>query len=267
MLLPSLSDLRQALTGYHIINFLLSIAFPVLKSTFLCDYVFSLEHGDVCEIDPREREILMFLLVIIVWKGRKATNWMHYVSNIFLFSKVAGLFLFVRADVLPAIIYVLICLIVTVMFPEPLYDGPEQVTYFQGEQLFEELTKNRNTVWVIQFFTTWSPECKHVTPVFAKLSEKYTLPNLRFGKLDIGRWSKEGERFRVNSHPMSRQLPTICVFKDAKETSRRPLVNESRRAVPFVFSEENCVLAFDLQNLYKEQQSKKSAKQQSKKDE
>ncbi|EFO98618.1 hypothetical protein CRE_20213 [Caenorhabditis remanei] len=260
MLLPRLDEVRRALTAFHIFNFILALAFPVIRSSFLCNYVFATDANQQCEIDSREREILMFLLIILAWKGRKATNWMHYVNNIFLFSKIAGIFLFIRADILAGTLYILACLIVTVLFPEPAYTGPEQVTYFQGEQLFEELTRNRNTVWVIQFFTTWSQECRHTTPVFAELSQKFTLPNMKFGKLDIGRWSKEGERFRVNAHAMSRQLPTICVFKDAKEISRRPLVNESRRAVPFVFSEENCVLAFDLVNLFNEQKQKKEAK-------
>uniref|UniRef100_A0A8R1DJ24 Thioredoxin domain-containing protein n=1 Tax=Caenorhabditis japonica TaxID=281687 RepID=A0A8R1DJ24_CAEJA len=258
MLLPRLDELRRALTAYHLLNTILAVAFPVIRSTFLCDYVFAVENGDKCEIDSREREILMFLVIILMWKGRKTTNWMHFVGNIFLFSKIAGMFLFVRAEILAGIIYVLACLVITVLCPEPAYTGPEQITYFQGDQLYEELAKNRNTIWVIQFFTTWSPECKHVHPVFAELSEKYTLSNLKFGKLDIGRWASEGERFRVNAHPMSRQLPTICVFKDAKEISRRPLVNENRRAVPFVFSQENCVLAFDLLNLYNEQRQQKS---------
>ncbi|PIO74134.1 thioredoxin [Teladorsagia circumcincta] len=101
----------------------------------------------------------------------------------------------------------------------------------------EELDRDRKSIFVIQFYTTWSPDCKHATPVFAQLSERFSLPNLRFGKLDVGRWPKEAERFRVNAHPTSRQLPTICVFKDAKEIKRRPLVNEKRRAIPFVFSQ------------------------------
>uniref|UniRef100_A0A1I7TEL8 Thioredoxin domain-containing protein n=1 Tax=Caenorhabditis tropicalis TaxID=1561998 RepID=A0A1I7TEL8_9PELO len=178
MLLPRLEEIRRALTPFHFFNAILALAFPLLRSSFLCDYVFATEGNERCEIDS-----------------------------------IAGMFLFIRADILAGTIYILACLIITVLFPEPAYNGPEQVTYFQGSQLFEELTRNRNTIWIIQFFTTWSPECKHTSPVFAELSQKYTLPNMKFGKLDIGRWSNEGERFRVNAHPMSRQLPTICVFK------------------------------------------------------
>ncbi|VDM84743.1 unnamed protein product, partial [Strongylus vulgaris] len=197
----------------------------------------------------------MFLAVIIAWKGRKATNWLHYINNVFLFSKVANIALFLRADPLVGIIYLLITAgklylgmtsslimilafsAITVIVPEPVYTGPEKITYYQGTELFEELDKDRKSIFVIQFYTTWSPDCKHVTPVFAKLSDRFSLPNLRFGKLDIGRWPKEAERFRVNAHPTSRQLPTICVFKDAKELKRRPLVNDKMRAIPFVFNE------------------------------
>lgn len=259
MLVPGLAEIRRAFTAHHISNTLLSLAFIVSKTTPVCSYIFP-EGVSQCEVESREREILMFLLVIVMWKGRKTTNWMHYMSNVFLFSKVANIFLFIRADVIAGVIFIVLCLLVTVLFPEPVYSGPENVTYFTGEQLFEQLKTDRKTVWVVQFFTTWSPECKHVTPVFAQLSEKFSLPHLKFAKLDIGRWPKEGERFRVNAHPMSRQLPTVCVFKDAKEISRRPLVNENRRAVPFVFSEENCVLAFDLINLHTEQSKVKSGK-------
>ncbi|EPB67171.1 hypothetical protein ANCCEY_13737 [Ancylostoma ceylanicum] len=36
----------------------------------------------------------------------------------------------------------------------------------------EELDKDRKSFFVIQFYTTWSPDCKHVTPVFAQLSDR-----------------------------------------------------------------------------------------------
>ncbi|VDP34941.1 unnamed protein product [Heligmosomoides polygyrus] len=249
MVLPQLKEAKQVWTLYHLSNALVSIA-------FLCTKGLSF----VCPSFQREREILVFLAVVIAWKGRKATNWLHYINNVFLFSKIANIMLFLRADPLVGVIYVLLVVAVTVIVPEPVYSGPEKVTYFQGSELFEELDRDRKSIFIIQFYTTWSPDCKHATPVFAQLSEKFSLPNLRFGKLDIGRWPKEAERFRVNAHPTSRQLPTICVFKDAKEIKRRPLVNEKRRAIPFVFNQDNCILDFDLMNMYKECKERLSSK-------
>ncbi|CAD6188067.1 unnamed protein product [Caenorhabditis auriculariae] len=259
MRVPKLDEVRSVLTAYHLVNLLLSTLFFLLKVTPLCDFVFVWDEQDgSCGIESREREILLFLLIVIMWKGRKATNSLHYVNNVFLYSKIASFFLFFRADPLLGIFYFAVCLICLVVFPEPAFSGPENVTYFQGEQLYDQLVKDKKTTWVVQFFTTWSGECKHTTPVFAALSEKFSLPNLRFAKLDVGRYPKEGERFRVNSNPMSRQLPTICVYKDGKEISRRPLVNENHRAVPFVFSQDNCIQAFDLLNTYEECLRRKS---------
>ncbi|KAE9418460.1 hypothetical protein Angca_009776 [Angiostrongylus cantonensis] len=249
MLLSRLYEAKQVLTLYHFLNSLLSVVFLCAKGIpQICPWIFA---GDKeCTIDSREREILVFLAVIIAWKGRKATNWLHYINNIFLFSKIANIALFFRADALTGILYLMAVVVVTVLVPEPVYSGPEKITYFQGSELFEELDRDRKSVFVIQFYTSWSPDCRHVNPVFAQLSERFNLPNLRFGKLDVGRWPKEADRFRVNAHPTSRQLPTICVFKDVKELKRRPLVSEKRRAIPFVFNQENCILDFDLLNIY-----------------
>jgi hypothetical protein len=66
---------------------------------------------------------------------------------------------------------------------------------------------------------------------------RYTLPNLRFGKLDVGRYSKEAEHFRINNHPMSKQLPSISLFKNGTQVDRRPAVGDNNRAVPFLFTE------------------------------
>ncbi|PAV55919.1 hypothetical protein WR25_02759 isoform C [Diploscapter pachys] len=233
-----LIEARQAATLYHLANVVLSIAFLIVRGIpQLCEMILVPEENGECTVTSREREILLFLAVIILVKGRKTTNWRHYVNNIFLFSKIANIFLFLRVDVIAGIVYLFLMIVVTVLVPEPAYSGPEKVTYFNNTELFDTLATDRRTTWVIQFYTTWSSECRHSSPVFSQLSEKFTLPNLKFGKLDVSRWAKEGERFRVNSHPSSRQLPTVCVFKDAKEVLRRPVVNENRRAVPFVFNE------------------------------
>lgn len=63
------------------------------------------------------------------------------------------------------------------------------------------------------------------------------MSNLKFGKLDIGRYPKEGQQFRINTHPMSKQIPSISVFKGGVQVNRRPSVGSNSRVIPFVFSE------------------------------
>jgi hypothetical protein len=110
---------------------------------------------------------------------------------------------------------------------------------------------------------------------------RFSLPNLRFGKLDVGKYAREGELFRVNSSAASRQLPTIALFRGGLQTERRPLVGQNRRAIPFVFTEvvtppppipscalpylnlqENTTLALDLSNVYEECKKGKLVKKQ-----
>uniref|UniRef100_A0A914URH3 Thioredoxin domain-containing protein n=1 Tax=Plectus sambesii TaxID=2011161 RepID=A0A914URH3_9BILA len=244
-------EVKKVLNAHHIVNFILSSAFFVTK-TFdpICSFVFP---SDVeCGLDRREHEILVFLGVVIFWKNRKALNWLHYLSNVFLFSRLASIGLFFRCDPLIGMIYAVLCLVTTILFPEPAYTGPERITYFQGTELHDELERNKRTVWFIEFYTSWSPECRRVGPVFAALSEKFTLPNLRFGKLDVGKFKQEADRFRINVHPTSRQLPTVSQFREGKEVRRRPMIGGKGRAIPFVFSEERFLMDYDLNNLYKE---------------
>lgn len=246
----ALVKLKKLKTGYYIGGIALSFAFFVLKITNgLCNIVFYME-GE-CGLDRREHEIMVFLAVIVFYKNRKAANWMHCLTNMFLYCKLANMFLFLRADFFAGIVYILACIVHSIFYPEPNYAESERTLIFKNTDLYEEIQRNIRITWVIYLYTSWSSDCKHVSSVFAELSERFSLPNLRFAKLDVGRWPQEAKRFRVNIHPTSRQLPTILLFKDGKEAHRRPSVWH-RRAVPFVFTKDNCILAFDLNNLFVE---------------
>jgi len=245
-------ELKTLCNLHYVLNIALSLTFIIIKNIQPICALLLTDDAQCQGFDRREHETLVFLGVIIFWKNRKATNWLHYLSNVFLFSKLANGYLMMRADPLIGVIYLVLCIVITVLFPQPAYTGPEKVTYFQGAELQDQLNKHKHTTWIIQFYTTWSPECRHVVPVFAKLSDRFTLPNLRFGKLDIGRWPKEAEHFCINAHATSRQLPTISVFRDGVEVRRRPIIGTRQRAVPFVFTEENCIFEFDLNNLHSE---------------
>jgi len=156
------------------------------------------------------------------------------------------------ANALYGIAYTVVSIVLYVVMPEPMQIDSEKITYFQGGDLLREIEKDKSVVWVVEFFTSWSSECKYLAPVFSKLCEKYTLPNLRFGKYDVGKYSKEGEQqFRINTHPMSKQIPSISLFKNGVQINRRPTVTNNK-AVPFIFSEDNCIMEFDLNVLYAE---------------
>jgi thioredoxin-like negative regulator of GroEL len=67
------------------------------------------------------------------------------------------------------------------LLPEPTYQGPENIVYFRANGLEDELQRDSHVTWMVAFFAPWSPSCINFTPIFAKLSSKYHLPNLKFG--------------------------------------------------------------------------------------
>ena len=64
------------------------------------------------------------------------------------------------------------------------------------------LDASSKVVWIVTFYAAWSPACINFTHVFSKLSADYSLPNLKFGKVDVGRcypWN----RFQLMSQGFS----------------------------------------------------------------
>lgn len=177
----------------------------------------------------------------------------NYLTNSFLYTKLANLILWFYSDVKLGIAYSVIFILGALLLPEPTYTGPENVVYFRtANSLDEELERDKRIIWVVTFYTTWNPSCVNFAPIFAQISNEYKLDNLKFGKVDIGRLPEIGQKHHVSDSSLSRQLPTIILFKNAKEVCRRPFADTKGKLVKFFFSEDNIKAAFDLNNIYKE---------------
>lgn len=137
------------------------------------------------------------------------------------------------------------------LLPQPTYSGPDNVIYFRGANgLQDELNRDKRTVWLVAFYTVWNPACVNFAPIFAELSTKYHLDNFKFGKVDVGRYPDAGKQYHVNDTSMSKQLPTLVLFKQGKEDLRRPTVDTKGKLIKFAFTEDTIKVAFDLNNLY-----------------
>jgi len=244
-------EIKSLFHPYYIINITLSTLFLFTKLTHpICDYLFSVG-PEQCELDMRETEILFFLLVIIMIRSRKtgSTSLISYLSNGFVYAKGANIILFFLADPRLGLVYTLLVLLQGMLVPEPTYKGPENITYFRANSLGEELARDTKVVWLVTFYASWSPACINFSTVFAKLSADYSLPNLKFGKVDVGRYPEQAEQYHVNASALSQQLPTMVMFQDGKEMGRVPAI-VSGKVQKFFFKEEDLVLAFDMNNLY-----------------
>ncbi|XP_018561692.1 thioredoxin-related transmembrane protein 2 homolog [Anoplophora glabripennis] len=244
-------DLKQLLKPYYIFNILLSLSYVFLKRMpGLCNYIFA---SDTCEFEGRETEILFFLIIVIAMRTRKtgSVSMINYLSSSFIYTKIANLILWFSADFLMGIIYGIIFILGALIFPEPTYSGPSNVIYFRDLQgLEEELSRNKKTTWLVAFYTVWNPACVTFAPVFAKLSTEFHLENLRFGKIDIGRYPEAAKKYHVNDGSLSKQLPTLILFEDGKEVLRRPTTDTKGKLISFLFSDDNIKKAFGLNGVY-----------------
>lgn len=252
-----LKDFKRLAHPYYWINIILSISYLCAKKLpYVCVYLFPVKSGEeLCEIGGRETEILFFLAIIIMIRTRKtgSVTMINYLTSSFIYTKIANLILWSYADFRYGIVFGAIFILLGMVLTEPTYKGPEVVTYFRTQNsLDEELNRDKKITWIVAFYAVWNPACVNLAPIFSQLSAEYALDNLRFGKIDIGRFPSVGEKYHVSVSSLSRQLPTIIMFKNGKEVLRRPTVDSKSKLQKFFFSDDNIKAAFELPHLHKE---------------
>lgn len=62
------------------------------------------------------------------------------------------------------------------------------------------------------------------------------MDNLKFGKIDIGRYPEAARKFGISDASTSKQLPTLVLFKNGEEKLRRPMVDGKGKVVRFFFT-------------------------------
>ncbi|XP_015600135.1 thioredoxin-related transmembrane protein 2 homolog [Cephus cinctus] len=246
-------DLRLLLKPYYLVNIIISLSYIICKRMpIICHYVFAQTE---CELDGRETEILFFLIIVIMIRTRKAgsVTMINYLSSSFVYTKAANLILWFYADFRMGILFGVIFIFCGLILPEPTYQGPENVIYLRGATgLQEELQRDTRVTWLVAFYTAWNPACVNFAPTFSQLSAEYALENLKFGKVDIGRYPDAAAKYRVSDSSTSRQLPTLVLFKEGKEIERRPYADSKGKLIKFLFTVDNVKAAFDLNNIYKD---------------
>jgi hypothetical protein len=76
--------------------------------------------------------------------------------------------------------------------------------------------------------------------IYYNCVNRYVLENLKFGKIDVGRFPDAAKKYGINDSSMSRQLPTVILFKGGKEVARRPAADDRGKLIKFFFSEVEC---------------------------
>uniref|UniRef100_A0A1B0DJL8 Uncharacterized protein n=1 Tax=Phlebotomus papatasi TaxID=29031 RepID=A0A1B0DJL8_PHLPP len=226
-------DLVLLLKPYYWVNILLSLSYIIAKrAPYVCTILF--DQAEQCELDGRETEILFFLLIVVMIRTRKAgsVTMINYLTSSFMYTKFANLILWFYSDFRYGVSYGALFILLALILPEPTYSGPENVLYFRGlNTLEEELERDKRVSWLVEFYTVWNPACVNFAPVFAQLVLR---------------------KFHVSDSSLSRQLPSLILFRNGKEVARRPMADAHGKLQKFFFSEDNIKAAFDLNNLYRE---------------
>ena len=55
----------------------------------------------------------------------------------------------------------------------------------------------------------------------------------------MGRYPDAAKKYGINDSSMSRQLPTVILFKGGKEVTRRPAADDRGKLIKFFFTEVN----------------------------
>ncbi|XP_022791670.1 thioredoxin-related transmembrane protein 2-B-like isoform X2 [Stylophora pistillata] len=221
-----LDSLKPLLSGHYILNPIACLLYVILRCLEpFCGWLFP---GEECQISWRDFELLSFLMIVLAVKNRK---W--------------------KPDLRLGLIYLIICLVLFLLFPEPSYSGPDEIFFFRGPALDDALRDNPSVTWLVEFYAPWCPPCVRFAPTFAELSLRYNHSHLRFGKLDVGKYPIIAQKYKVDESVISKQLPSLILFEGGKETKRRPLVDRKRVITPYTFTEVNIERDFNLKELKK----------------
>ncbi|XP_060848344.1 thioredoxin-related transmembrane protein 2 homolog [Rhopalosiphum padi] len=247
-------ELLVLLKPYYWVNIILTCSYVFCKKTdIFCQYLFS-PTEKICELDAKELEILLFLMIVVMIRTRKAgsVTMLAYLSSSFLYTKGANVLLWFYADVRYGLLFTALIIAVSLCLPEPTYSGPENVLYFRSLATLEEALKEdkQHNVWIICFYTVWNPTCATFAPIFSKLSVEYDTKYLKFGKIDISRYPDAAAKYNISDSSLSRQLPTVIMFKNGVEEIRRPTYDSKGKIYKFFFTEPNFKAVFDLNNVY-----------------
>jgi len=124
-------------------------------------------------------------------------------------------------------LYALTNAIAFVLCPQPRPKNSNHVQYFNQLTYKDTLYQSMNSkdpkdkYWLMELFTTWSPQCVYLASTFSDLSIKYHRA-VNFGKIDISRWKSIAYDHNIDDSVNSKQIPTIILFENGKEIMRLP---------------------------------------------
>jgi len=242
------------LKPYYIINSLSLLFYPAVRhfsnlktpKTLTADEFLpaGLQHD-------REIQVLGTVAILLAVRFFKAHSFDEFVLNLFRYLKLSFLILLALMNIWVSVWYAFILIVIWVIFPIPLYDGPSKFIDFKSMSEFLSKVLESDHNWVILFYADWHETCITTMPLWADLSNRYTTSQLHFGKVEVDRLPAIAEKCLIDTSGISRQLPSIIVYQKGVEYKRFPVINE-RGVVGRVlkYSVKEIVTYMEIDRLY-----------------
>lgn len=255
------------LSGFYIANFLVLLSYLLARRHYI-------DHGDSRysrllgpkELYDWERQSWGLFAIAMCIRFPRSQSMDGFLSSVFLYGKAVIAVLTYLTDTRIFTCYIVLFVTLFLMFPQPVYEGPDKIEYLTPASLNDLVLGSTRLakVWLVEFFAHWSPNCVHLEPVMADLSMRYATESLRFGKFDLARWPDRAKDFKINMAGASPQLPTLIMFEDGEEVGRIPHVFPDGSVAKGRYNRRDIIKGFELDSRYtrsKAQEAKKQAEE------
>jgi hypothetical protein len=244
------STLGRFFQKYYLLNYLTILSYVAIRLFADKNLFFQLKSTETWTTLPREVEIGLSVLVVLVARYRSAPTLDHYVNTAVLFLKSLVIIYMSFVDKRYMVWYLIAYLVMFLSLKGARYNGPHQIMTFLAPKDLEEIVTGNNANgdvdWLIAACADWNPAWHNFLPTFAELSLRYTTEKVRFGCIDVAQYPELAEVYKINIGGMSNQLPSFLLFENKKETRRLPPLNSKGKVVKTLITKEGLIQVFQL---------------------
>mmetsp|Transcript_24326 Transcript_24326/g.36497 ORF Transcript_24326/g.36497 Transcript_24326/m.36497 type:complete len:273 (-) Transcript_24326:242-1060(-) len=198
---------------YIVLNSILVLSYVPLRTYFS-------ESSQLFKVDPmgitREMQIFGVLAMAGFVKYRRSSSLAEFFSSIFMYAKTAILICTYVEDYRITLWYGLAILVLFFTLHQKEDKSSCEVTDLNTGN-FSVVEEDSEEAWLVEFYTTWAANCLPFTYTFNDLSRRYGKGKLKFGKVDIGRFTSLAKKFKISTEAVrNNELPTLILFEKGK---------------------------------------------------